>query len=79
MAPKKPAAKLPKPVKALAPKRIDAYTWFYEEPKGLAVVHEVRRSDGSHIRTDIFTVPRRMVIAAADRYRPILPKQRKAK
>ena len=35
---------------------IDDYNWYYEEPKGIVVVHEVRHNKeggGPYIRTDI--------------------------
>lgn len=52
----------------LDPQHIDAETWFYEDRKGLLIVHEIRLDDGSYVRTDQFVIPWRMVTAASKRH-----------
>lgn len=52
----------------LEPQRIDDETWFYEDRKGLLVVHEIRTDDGHYIRADQFVIPWRMVTGAAQRH-----------
>jgi hypothetical protein len=34
------------------PQQIDEHNWYYEYPTYLLLVHEVRKTDGTHIRTD---------------------------
>jgi competence CoiA-like predicted nuclease len=52
----------------LEPQVIDAESWFYEDRKGLLIVHEIRTDDGSYIRTDQFTIPWRFVVASVKRH-----------
>lgn len=42
------------------PRQIDANTWYYEEERGLHVVHEARR-EGAYLLTDSFIIPWSMV------------------
>lgn len=47
------------------PRKIDANTWFYIEPKGLCIVHECREGgDGGYLQTDMFTLSWRSIEAA---------------
>ena len=52
----------------LDPQTIDAESWFYEDRKGLLIVHEIRTDTGQYVRTDQFTIPWRFVTAAAKRH-----------
>lgn len=54
----------------LEPQTIDRNTWFYEEPRGLLVVHEARDADGGYLRTDQFVIPWRKVVASVRRHSP---------
>ncbi len=54
------------------PKMIDEETWFYENRKGLLVVHEIRDGLNRYIHTDQFTIPWKLVIAAAQRHGVVL-------
>lgn len=52
----------------LEPQSINAETWFYEDRKGLLIVHEVRTDADAYVRTDQFLIPWRMVTAAVERH-----------
>lgn len=52
----------------LGPHNINDVTWFYDDRKGLLVIHEIRGADSSYIRTDQFVIPWRMVTAAVRRH-----------
>lgn len=43
------------------PQEIDQTTWYYEYPSHLLIVHEVKDENGSHIKTDQFKLPWRMI------------------
>jgi hypothetical protein len=53
---------------SLEPQTIDNETWFYEDRKGLLIVHEFRTDAGLYVRTDQFVIPWRMVTAAVQRH-----------
>ncbi len=38
------------------PKHISENIWFYHESKGIKIIHEIRLSDGTYIRTDQFII-----------------------
>lgn len=40
-------------------------TWFYEEPNGLLVCHEIRSDEGRWVRTDQVLIPWRSIKAYA--------------
>ena len=42
--------------------------WYYEEWKGLTVVKQIR-IDGKYIRTDMDTIPWKMVLKSVERYK----------
>jgi hypothetical protein len=42
--------------KSLAPQNIDEHNWYYEEKKGIVIVHEVMEK-ARYIRTDQFVIP----------------------
>ncbi len=43
------------------PQDIDEENWYYEYPSHLLLVHEVRKADGTHIRTDSVKIPWRKI------------------
>ena len=43
------------------PRTIDRLNWYYEEPIGIIMVHEVRDKNGNFIQTDTFVIPWRMM------------------
>lgn len=49
------------------PKTISSTIWFYEEPKGLEIIHEIHH-DNKFIRTDHIHIPWKMIIASVKRY-----------
>lgn len=51
----------------LDPQHIDDETWFYEDRKGLLIVHEIRTA-GSYVRTDQFMIPWQKLTAAVRRH-----------
>lgn len=56
------------PRHSLTPKTIDPNTWFYDDAKGILVVHEVRYPNGALIKTDQFIIPWRKVMSAVNRH-----------
>ena len=51
---------------SLKPKIIQDSAWWYEEPSGISVVHEIREGD-RYIRTDTLNIPWRQIRAALKR------------
>ena len=51
------------------PQNVGLYTWYYEEPKGLLVVHQVRTPEGDLIQAEQFVIPWKLVSASMRRYR----------
>lgn len=39
------------------PQNITPYLWYYEEPKGLNIVHDIHFSNGTYMRTDQIRIP----------------------
>jgi hypothetical protein len=39
------------------PQTIDESSWYYEEKKGIEIVHEIKNKDGSYLRTDFILIP----------------------
>jgi len=51
---------------SLEPQGIDDVSWFYDDRKGLLVVHEFRERD-KYFRTDHFVIPWASILSAARR------------
>lgn len=51
---------------SLDPQQIDKENWYYEEKKGVLLVHEIRTKDG-YLRTDQILIPWRMIAASMKR------------
>lgn len=51
------------------PQTVDKETWYYEERKGLLVVHEIRLEDGGYLRTDQFVIPWRMLVESTKQHK----------
>lgn len=51
----------------VSPTDIDADTWFYDEPRGVLVVHRVIR-EGSYVQTDQILLSWRTLRAALARW-----------
>lgn len=55
----------------LEPQKIKETDWYYEYPTYMLLVHEVRRSDGTHFRTDSIQIPWRKIQESLRRsYKP---------
>ena len=39
------------------PQHITEHLWYYEEKRGILIVHEIRDNEGKYIRTDQITIP----------------------
>lgn len=39
------------------PQDVTNRLWYYEEPSGITVVHEIFQADGSYLRTDQIVIP----------------------
>jgi hypothetical protein len=52
----------------LGPHIVTEDLWFYENPKGLNIVHDIRLESGQYVRTDQIIIPWRQVVAAVRRY-----------
>lgn len=52
-----------------SPRSIDAETWFYEEPKGIQFVRQLRAPDGTLVQADMFRVPWGKLARAVDNHR----------
>lgn len=53
------------------PQQIDKENWYYEYPTHLLLVHEVRKPDGTHIRTDSVKLYWRKIEASMKRARRV--------
>lgn len=51
---------------------IDDENWYYEEIKGLCMVHQVKDTEGTLITTDTFYVPWKKVLESVRRKYPEL-------
>jgi len=49
------------------PHQIDEFAWWYEEPKGISILIEVRKPNGEHLSTEQRTLAWRSVEAALRR------------
>lgn len=58
----------------LEPQHVDKSTWYYEFPRHLLIVHEVRDKAGGYIQTEQFKLPWRLI----EKSRAKRPKPRKA-
>lgn len=61
-----------------APQDIDKQNWYYENQTHLLLVHEVRKEDGTHIRTDSVKIPWRKIRASLERVGKPKPRARRA-
>lgn len=50
--------------RSLMPQHVSETTWFYDDKKGLLVVHEFRGARNEYLRTDQFIIPWRRLHAA---------------
>ena len=48
--------------------------WWYEDPKGIEVLHQVVDDNGKHLRTEMMVIPWSAVLRAAKRSAPQLAK-----
>ncbi len=60
---------------SLSPQHVDHSTWYYEEPKGVCVVRQIRL-EGVLRHSDMFYLPWKMLMASIDRKRAVLKRQR---
>ena len=51
-----------------SPVGIDVDTWFYDDSRGILVVHECRERD-AYLHTDQFVIPWARLLAAVERYK----------
>lgn len=51
----------------LVPMNIDEDNWYYEEKKGICVVHRVVDEDGGYRRTDQFYIPWKRLLESVRR------------
>ena len=49
------------------PQKVSPCLWYYEEPKGLSIIHEIHRGNGAYLRTDQITIPWRKIMASVKR------------
>jgi len=54
---------------SLNPQNITNTFWYYEEPKGLIIVHEIRQEDNSYMRTDQIIIPWKNILKSVNRYK----------
>jgi hypothetical protein len=47
---------------------VDGLTWYYEEPKGIRVVVEIRDKAGNHVVTEQRLIPWRKVCNSVKRF-----------
>jgi hypothetical protein len=52
---------------SLEPHAIHEFAWWYEDERGIEVVQESRRPDGTHIATETARISWRALLAAAKR------------
>lgn len=63
-----------KSVLSREPQKADVRNWYYEDPEGLLVIHEVVTPQGRHIQTDQFLIPWKMVRVSVQRYHKAMKK-----
>jgi hypothetical protein len=64
---------------SLEPQRIGDRDWYYEYPKYMLLVHEVRKADGTFVCADSIKIPWRKIETSLKRsYKPAKDKGRKA-
>lgn len=54
---------------SLDPQEVNQFLWYYEENKGLNIVHEIRDSQGGYLRTDQILIPWSKIERTYVRYR----------
>ena len=54
------------------PMTIDNDNWYYEENKGVCIVHRVEDSSGNYLRTDQFYIPWKKLLESIRRKFPKL-------
>lgn len=60
---------------SLKPQNVDSDTWYYEEKRGILVVHQTRDANGKWVKTDQFLIRWPMLRASLARQRrPALTK-----
>jgi len=55
------------PGPSLKPKKIHEFAWWYEDERGIIVVQEARRPDGTHLSTEQARIPWSKLMKAAKR------------
>lgn len=50
------------------PQTVTKHLWYYEEPRGLLMVYEIRDATGGYIRSDQILIPWRKVLASVKRF-----------
>ena len=51
------------------PQNINKRNWYYEEPDGIEIIHEVRDSmTGDYVRTESIKIPWKMIRASLKRH-----------
>ncbi len=56
-----------KRVERLEPVDIDEHSWYYEEARGINVVHEIKENNGAYYRTDQFLIPWKRLLESVKR------------
>lgn len=54
---------------SLEPQNVDRYTWYYEEPKGICVIRQLRNKDDVLYQSDTFYLPWKKLETSVERYR----------
>jgi hypothetical protein len=52
---------------SLEPQNITSELWYYEQKKGILIVHRITNKD-RYIRTDQILIPWKKILASVDRY-----------
>ena len=57
-----------------SPINVDDDNWYYEEKKGICVVHRARDEQGNHLQTDQFYIPWKRILESVKRKYPTISK-----
>ena len=55
---------------SLSPQNLNPYSWYYEYPSRIDLIHEVRDADGRYLKTVTIRIPWRKLKASLKRCQP---------
>lgn len=62
-----------------SPQDIDKNNWYYEDPDGIDLVHEVLNKQGLHVSTEHIKIPWKMLKKSLERFESVMVEFKKSK